>query len=56
MATTNSLTNELQTHIAAAIARASGWIGFDTFMDLALYTPGLGYYAHGSAKPGTAGD
>ena len=53
MATTNSLTNELQTHIAAAIARASGWIGFDTFMDLALYTPGLGYYAHGSAKFGS---
>jgi SAM-dependent MidA family methyltransferase len=27
-------------------------MGFDVFMALALYTPGLGYYAHGSAKFG----
>jgi SAM-dependent MidA family methyltransferase len=53
MAMNHSLTNDLQTHIAAAIERAGGWIGFDAFMDLALYTPSLGYYAHGSAKFGS---
>jgi SAM-dependent MidA family methyltransferase len=30
--------------IGDAIAQAGGWIGFDAFMQLALYTPGLGYY------------
>lgn len=39
--------------IAAQIQAAGGWIGFDRFMSLALYTPGLGYYAHGSRKFGT---
>jgi SAM-dependent MidA family methyltransferase len=42
----------LQSHIAQEIHRQGGWIGFDTFMALALYTPGLGYYAHGSPKFG----
>lgn len=46
------LTTALQTHIAQAIAAAGGWIGFDRFMELALYTPGLGYYANDSAKFG----
>ena len=40
-----SLTSALQAHIAQSIAQAGGWIGFDRFMELALYTPGLGYYA-----------
>jgi SAM-dependent MidA family methyltransferase len=31
--------------IAGAIADAGGWLPFDQFMALALYTPGLGYYA-----------
>ncbi|MDR1708648.1 MAG: class I SAM-dependent methyltransferase, partial [Candidatus Accumulibacter sp.] len=38
------------------IARSGGWIGFDRFMDGALYTPGLGYYAGGARKFGAAGD
>jgi len=38
--------------MAHAISQAGGWIGFDDFMHQALYTPGLGYYAHGSAKFG----
>ena len=42
----------LKSHIQRQIQEAGGWIGFDTFMALALYTPGLGYYAHGSAKFG----
>lgn len=46
----------LVAHIRQEIHDAGGWIGFDTFMALALYTPGLGYYAHGSAKLGTMPD
>ena len=38
--------------IAARIAQAGGWLPFDAFMQLALYAPGLGYYAHGSRKFG----
>jgi SAM-dependent MidA family methyltransferase len=33
-----------------------GWIPFSRFMELALYAPGLGYYAAGSRKFGEAGD
>jgi SAM-dependent MidA family methyltransferase len=39
--------------IHGAITAAGGWIGFDTFMSMALYSPRLGYYASGSAKFGT---
>jgi SAM-dependent MidA family methyltransferase len=42
----------LAQHIRAQIARQGGWMGFDAFMAQALYTPGLGYYAHGSTKFG----
>jgi len=38
------------------IADQRGWIDFETFMELALYAPGLGYYSAGSAKLGGAGD
>ncbi|MEZ5728785.1 MAG: SAM-dependent methyltransferase [Burkholderiaceae bacterium] len=38
------------------IASAGGWIGFDAFMDAALYEPGLGYYAGGAVRFGPAGD
>ncbi|HEY5581409.1 MAG TPA: class I SAM-dependent methyltransferase, partial [Rhodoferax sp.] len=47
-----SLTSALGTHIGQTIAHHGGWIGFDEFMALALYTPGLGYYANDSAKFG----
>ncbi len=46
----------LQNLIAAEIAQQDGAIGFDRFMDLALYAPGLGYYSGGAAKLGAAGD
>ena len=42
--------------IRERIAGAGGWIDFETFMDLALYAPGQGYYSAGSAKLGSAGD
>jgi SAM-dependent MidA family methyltransferase len=38
------------------IERSDGRIPFDRFMELALYAPGLGYYAAGSRKFGEAGD
>lgn len=47
------LPSPLAAHIAQAIRAAGGWIGFDEFMALALYTPGWGYYANDSAKFGT---
>lgn len=53
MTTPYSLTSALSARIAQAIAADQGWIGFDAFMALALYTPGLGYYANDSAKFGT---
>jgi SAM-dependent MidA family methyltransferase len=42
--------------IGAEVARSGGWIGFDRYMELALYAPGLGYYAGGATKFGGAGD
>ena len=36
----------LVARIDAAIDAAGGWIGFDRFMALALYEPGLGYYTN----------
>jgi SAM-dependent MidA family methyltransferase len=38
--------------MAGAMQQAGGWLGFDRFMELALYAPGLGYYANGSTKFG----
>jgi len=38
--------------ILRAIAQAGGWLPFDRFMALALYEPGLGYYARGSRQFG----
>ena len=43
-------------HIRAFIAERGGMIGFDSFMRLALYAPGLGYYSAGAAKFGGRGD
>ena len=42
----------LQRVIAAKINTAGGWLPFDAFMALALYQPGLGYYANNSRKFG----
>ena len=43
-------------HILNDIATHGGWISFARYMELALYSPGLGYYAAGAAKFGPAGD
>lgn len=42
--------------IRAEIGGAGGWIGFASFMGIALYEPGLGYYSAGARKLGPAGD
>ena len=42
--------------VRRAIADADGWISFERYMDLALYAPGLGYYAAGATKLGVDGD
>jgi SAM-dependent MidA family methyltransferase len=46
----------LQQRIRDEIATAGGAITFARFMELALYAPGLGYYAAGKQKFGAAGD
>jgi SAM-dependent MidA family methyltransferase len=43
-------------HIALAIANEDDWIPFTRYLELALYAPGLGYYAAGARKFGAAGD
>lgn len=45
--------SELTQRIHLAIAEAGGWLGFDRFMAMALYEPGLGYYTNALQKFGT---
>jgi SAM-dependent MidA family methyltransferase len=42
----------LQRLITRRLHAAGGWLPFDQFMALALYAPGLGYYAQGHAVVG----
>jgi SAM-dependent MidA family methyltransferase len=42
----------LQSHIETGIKGNGGWLPFDRFMELALYAPGLGYYANDLRKFG----
>ncbi|HMM85447.1 MAG: class I SAM-dependent methyltransferase [Gammaproteobacteria bacterium] len=55
-----SVSTPLVQLIRRHIADAGGWIGFDRFMDLALYAPGLGYYARDARQfgwlPGSGSD
>ena len=46
----------VSTHIRAEITAAGGAIGFERYMELALYAPGLGYYSAGARKFGAVGD
>ena len=56
----NSVSAALGRLIRAAIDRDGGWLPFDRFMALALYAPGLGYYASAGRKfglwPGSGSD
>lgn len=47
---------QLQSLIQETIHAHNGWIDFATFMHMALYTPGLGYYSGGAKKFGIGGD
>ena len=47
-----SVSAPLQALIRKAIARQGGWLPFDRYMALALYAPGLGYYARGDRQFG----
>ena len=47
-----ALSRRLRGQIEAAIGEAGGWLPFDRFMALALYAPGLGYYARDSRQFG----
>ncbi len=47
-----SVSTALERLIAGAIARNGGWLPFDRYMALALYAPGLGYYAAGDRQFG----
>jgi SAM-dependent MidA family methyltransferase len=48
----SSLTRALLARLREAIHAAGGWLPFDRFMAMALYEPGLGYYANQNPKFG----
>lgn len=47
-----SVPGALLTRVRRAIGEAGGWLPFDRFMAMALYEPGLGYYANATPKFG----
>ena len=51
-----ALSARLSARIRQAVAAAGGRLGFDAYMQLALYAPGLGYYVNGLRKFGAEGD
>ncbi|OOY43192.1 hypothetical protein BOV91_04700 [Solemya velum gill symbiont] len=51
-----ALSKRLQAAICDEIEVAGGNVGFDRYMEMALYYPGLGYYAGGQQKFGAHGD
>jgi SAM-dependent MidA family methyltransferase len=46
----------LAERIRGRVRAAGGWIGFDEYMQMALYEPGLGYYDAAGRKFGAQGD
>ncbi len=51
-----ALSQALSERIAQEIRTANGWISFERFMELVLYTPSLGYYSNSLRKFGAGGD
>jgi len=47
---------QLTSFIKNKINQHDGWLSFADFMQMALYTPDLGYYSGGAKKFGTGGD
>jgi len=52
----STLSEKLSKNLVAMIAENDGWIGFESYMQMALYSPGLGYYSGMLPKFGEAGD
>lgn len=50
------LSQQLANLIQQKIKDNNGWINFNSFMHMALYTPSLGYYSGGAKKFGMDGD
>ena len=50
------VSRQLTQRIHSEIDANDGWIPFARYMELALYTPGLGYYSGGAEKFGSGGD
>jgi SAM-dependent MidA family methyltransferase len=48
--------DRLADHIREFVREHGGTIGFDAYMRMALYAPGLGYYSAGATKLGADGD
>jgi SAM-dependent MidA family methyltransferase len=48
----SSVSTPLDSLMARALSQQGGWLPFDRFMALALYAPGLGYYARGDRQFG----
>jgi len=48
----SSVTTALHSLVNESIRRAGGWLPFDQFMAMALYAPGIGYYANAGRKFG----
>ncbi len=51
-----AVSRELVRRIGATIDEAGGWIGFDRYLQHALYEPGLGYYSGPNRVFGAEGD
>lgn len=47
---------QLIARIKAEMDKQDGYMGFDQYMEMVLYEPGLGYYSAGSRKFGAEGD
>jgi SAM-dependent MidA family methyltransferase len=55
-ATERAHSERVAEHIRAFVREHGGAIGFDAYMRMALYAPGLGYYSAGATKLGAEGD
>nr|WP_294840718.1 SAM-dependent methyltransferase [uncultured Methylotenera sp.] len=51
-----ALSQQLALLIQHKISQNDGWLSFADYMQMALYTPGLGYYSGGAKKFGMGGD
>lgn len=50
------MSQQLSAYIQKKLLENEGWISFADFMQMALYTPDLGYYSGGAKKFGLGGD